>query len=268
MNEENLFYYYLAFFMIYSFLGWCVEVIFATIKSREFSNRGFLNGPLCPIYGFGVVIIVAFLGDYRDHLVQLFIYSTILVSALEYLVGFILEKLFHHKWWDYSGMRFNINGYISLVFSILWGLACVIILRYIHPFIEALVLKVPLTIGHVIVASLVVLILIDTYVTVFSVIGLNRRLKRLEDIAGRIKELSDELGENIYETTSNILDKNDEIKTRIEKGRETLNNLRNEESILLKQRKITHRRLLKAFPSMKSPRFERALKKLRQNKEK
>lgn len=268
MNGENSLYYYIAFFMIYSLLGWSVEVIYATIKSREFSNRGFLNGPLCPIYGFGVVIIITFLGEYKEHVLQLFIYSTVLVSALEYIVGFALEKLFHHKWWDYSDMKFNIGGYISLYFSLRWGVACVIILKYVHPIIEVLVLKVPLTIGHVIVASLVVLILIDTYVTVFSVIGLNRRLSRLEDVTVKIKELSDGLGESLYETTSNILDKNDEIKMKTQKRRKILQHLKSEESNLIGERKITHRRLLKAFPTMKSYKFGKALETLKRNKDK
>lgn len=268
MNSENLLYYYIAFFMVYSFLGWCVEVIYATIKSGEFLNRGFLNGPLCPIYGFGVVMIVAFLGDYKDNVFQLFLYSTVLVSALEYVVGFLLEKLFHHKWWDYSGMKFNISGYISLVFSLLWGVACVLIIKYIHPIIETLVLKVPLTIGHVVVASLIVLTLIDTYVTVFSVIGLNRRLSRLEDVTEKIKDISDELGENIYETTSSILDKNNNIKIKLQERRKILEHLRNEENNLIKERKITHSRLLKAFPTMKSAKFERALEALRRSRDK
>lgn len=268
MNSENLLYYYLAFFMVYSFLGWCVEVIYATIKSGKFLNRGFLNGPLCPIYGFGVVIILEFLGDYKNNIFQLFLYSTILVSALEYLVGFLLEKLFHHKWWDYSRMKFNINGYISLAFSILWGVACVLVIRYIHPIIEILVFKTPLTIGHIIVASLVVLTLIDTYVTVFSVIGLNRRLSRLEGVTEKIKKISDELGGNIYETTSSILDKNNDIKIKLQERRKILEHLINEENNLVKEKKITHRRLLNAFPTMKSAKFERALEVLRRNRDK
>ena len=263
MNSDNLIYYYISFFMVYSFIGWCVEVIFAAWKSREFSNRGFLNGPVCPIYGFGVVIILGFLSPFKDQVLKLFIFSTILVSTLEYVVGLILEKLFHHKWWDYSDMKFNIKGYISLRFSIMWGLGCVIIVRYVHPLIEVFISKIPLSIGYISITLLLACLLIDTYMTVLSINGLNRRLKRLEEITQKLKSISNELGENLYETTTNVLERNDKLKVKVENRRASFDALVEEQRIILTERKFTHRRLLKAFPRMRSKKFTSALKKLR-----
>lgn len=268
MDSENLIYYYISFFMIYSFIGWCAEVIFATWKSGEFSNRGFLNGPLCPIYGIGVVIILGSLSPFKDQVLKLFVLSTILVSALEYVVGLVLEKLFHHKWWDYSEMKFNINGYISLRFSLMWGIGCVIIVRYIHPFIENLVEKIPLIVGYPAVAILLVCLLVDTYMTVVSINGLNKRLRRLEEITHKLKAISNELGENLHETTSNVLEKNDMLKVKIENRRASFNALLDEQKTILGERKISHRRILKAFPKMKSKKFANALEKLQNYKEK
>lgn len=89
-------------FLIYGFLGWCCEVIFAGVNQGKFVNRGFLNGPICPIYGCGMLLVLLILWPLRHRLLLLFIGSVALCTLLEYIVGFLLEKLFHQKWWDYS----------------------------------------------------------------------------------------------------------------------------------------------------------------------
>ena len=129
-------YYLILYFFVYGFLGWCTEVAFAACKERKFVNRGFLNGPICPIYGIGVGIVVQFLTPYKENLVLLYIASVVMVTALEWVTGFILEKIFHNKWWDYSKMPLNLNGYVCLLFSLIWGAACVLIVDFIHPLIH------------------------------------------------------------------------------------------------------------------------------------
>lgn len=117
-------YYDILFsFFIYGFLGWCSEVAFAAFKQHSFVNRGFLNGPICPIYGIGVTVVVASLQPYVGNLILLYITSTILVTFLEWLTGFLLEKMFHHRWWDYSEMPLNIGGYVCPLFSAIWGVS-------------------------------------------------------------------------------------------------------------------------------------------------
>ena len=113
------FYEYLAFFVIYAFLGWCAEVIFNTINTGHFVNRGFLSGPVCPIYGFGMVIVVFCLTPLQKNWMLLFFGSMFLTSALEWITGYVLKKVFHTSWWDYSNQPFNLGGYICLRFSIL-----------------------------------------------------------------------------------------------------------------------------------------------------
>ena len=116
-------YHVLAFFLIYSCTGWCLEVIFAAATTGQLVNRGFLNGPVCPIYGFGMVIVLFTLTPLQDSVLLLYIGGVILPSALELVGGWALYKLYHTRWWDYSDFPFNIGGYICLEFSLLWAWA-------------------------------------------------------------------------------------------------------------------------------------------------
>ena len=122
----TVFYYFALSFFVYGFLGWCTEVAYVAVKQGKFVNRGFLNGPICPVYGFGVGVVVQFLTPVENNLVLLYISSTILVTAIEGITGFLLEKIFHNKWWDYSDQPLNIGGYVCVLFSLIWGVFCVL----------------------------------------------------------------------------------------------------------------------------------------------
>ena len=108
----------LFLFFIYAFLGWCLEVAYHALVTGQFINRGFLNGPWCPVYGFGALAVLACLLPLRENQFLLFLGSVAVTSAIEWLTGFALEKLFHQHWWDYSDQPFNLNGYICLRFSL------------------------------------------------------------------------------------------------------------------------------------------------------
>mgnify|MGYP000491304358 CR=1 FL=1 len=116
-------------------------------KAEKFVNRGFLNGPICPIYGVGVTVVVYFLTPYKDNLILLYALSTVLVTVLEGLTGYLMDKIFHHKWWDYTNQPLNIGGYVCLIFSLVWGVACVLIVRVIHPVIHKILTFIPHTLG-------------------------------------------------------------------------------------------------------------------------
>lgn len=123
----------LFIFFTYAILGWCLEVAFHALVTGKFINRGFLNGPWCPVYGFGASAVLACLLPLRGSVPLLFLGSLLVTSALEWLTGFVLEQLFHQRWWDYSDEPFNLNGYICLRFSLAWGLACLLVVDFIHP---------------------------------------------------------------------------------------------------------------------------------------
>ena len=136
-------YYSILYFFVYGFLGWCTEVIFAAFKQHRFVNRGFLNGPICPIYGVGVTLVIACLEAFQSNLLLLYISSVILVTVLEGVTGWAMDKLFHNKWWDYSKLPFNIGGYVCLLFSLIWGVACVFIVYFVHPLIHHVLSLIP-----------------------------------------------------------------------------------------------------------------------------
>lgn len=206
------FYELVWIFIIYAFIGWCTEVSYAALDTGKFVNRGFLNGPYCPIYGCGVVIVVAALTPLQDNLLILFIGSFALTTALEFITGFLLEKVFHNKWWDYSNKPFNVKGYICLEFSVLWGLACTFIMKVIHPMIYKFITIIPHMIGVVLLVILMTAFAVDLCVTVSTILKFNKRLKLMDEMAKKMHELSDEIGENIYESVTTVKEKSEEFK--------------------------------------------------------
>lgn len=235
------------YFAVYAFLGWCVEVSFCTVTTGGFTNRGFLHGPVCPIYGFGVVIVVLCLTPLQNNLLFLFAGSVLLTSLLEYVTGFVLEKVFHSKWWDYSDLPFNLHGYICLKFSLLWGAACVLVMKVIHPLISGLIHKIPSLLGHAALAVVLALFLADFISTVVVILKLNTRLRQISLISQKLRECSDAMGETISEETM-------ELKEKFDK--------------LLSQRSVFQNRILKAFPDIKSLRYDEALSQLKERLQK
>lgn len=279
----------LLYFFIYSFLGWCTEVAYATVKERRFVNRGFLNGPWCPIYGVGVSAVVTLLDGFRDSLLLLYLSSLVLVTLIEGMTGFIMDKIFHHKWWDYTGLPLNIGGYVCLPFSIAWGAACVVIVKGIHPLIERLVGFLPEAAGAALLCVLTVCLAADVAATTAGILKLNRRLDMLERIGAELHEISDRMGANIHENVMDAMEKaealEDVAQARKEKldalsgeARERLDLLSGETRErydMLRQRyaELTgatlqaSRRLVRAFPRMESRRHKELLDELKRRLE-
>lgn len=226
---------YLWLFIVYAFLGWCVEVAFHTVTSGKFVNRGFLNGPVCPIYGFGMVILIFSLHSLLDHFIFLFIGSVLLTSLLEFITGFVLEKLFDTKWWDYSNMPFNIKGYICLSFSIVWGLAAVFVLNIIHPPINKFISLLDHTTGNILLVILLLYFIADFIITVFGIMEIARHLRISDDIERQLNYYSEHIGENIYTGMSAALEKLEKAKDKH----------------LSQKKGFVHRRLKKSFPNIK-----------------
>lgn len=279
----------LLYFFIYSFLGWCTEVAYATVKERRFVNRGFLNGPWCPIYGVGVSAVVTLLDGFRDSLLLLYLSSLVLVTLIEGMTGFIMDKIFHHKWWDYTGLPLNIGGYVCLPFSIAWGAACVVIVKGIHPLIERLVGFLPEAAGAALLCVLTVCLAADVAVTTAGILKLNRRLDMLERIGAELHEISDRMGANIHENVMDAMEKAEALEDVAQARKEQLDALSGEarERLdllsgetrerydMLRQRyaELTgatlqaSRRLVRAFPRMESRRHKELLDELKRRLE-
>lgn len=208
-------YHVLAFFLIYSCTGWCLEVIFAAATTGQLVNRGFLNGPVCPIYGFGMIIVLFTLTPLQDSVLLLYIGGVILPSALELVGGWALYKLYHTRWWDYSDFPFNIGGYICLEFSLLWGVGTLVVMRIVHPVVAGLVDMIPPFVGFVVMCVLYAVYAADVVVTAFAASGLAKTLDAMEQLADSIHAVSDAMTQLLGTTTLNADQKLDEQRLQL-----------------------------------------------------
>ena len=245
-------------FIIYSFIGWVYETVLCSICQKTFVNRGFLNGPLCPIYGSGALIVILLLGDLQNQIVPLFLSGFVLTTVLEYLTSYCMEKLFHAKWWDYSSRRFNVNGRVCLLGSTVFGIMTVIIVKWVHPKIAALTGQISINAQYWWSAALAAVVLLDLFFTVKHSLTMHGRLREIQNAMNEYKEQSrarvEQLRESLNEKFENSKYHNERIRQ------------------LLNMRKFQDRRLLKAFPHLKSISYNEALDKLknrlkRRNKE-
>lgn len=268
-------YYSILYFFVYGFLGWCTEVIFAAFKQHRFVNRGFLNGPICPIYGVGVTLVIACLEAFQSNLLLLYISSVILVTVLEGVTGWAMDKLFHNKWWDYSKLPFNIGGYVCLLFSLIWGVACVFIVYFVHPLIHQVLSLIPHTAGIALIAILGIALLSDIIVTTSAIVKFNQYLERLKHITDELHAISNQIGSELYQNVMHVLDmqessrqKLDDVKLEVsEEIRMQIVELKTKAQNLGEKVPKPARRLLKAFPKLESRNYKAQLELFRQKLE-
>ncbi len=243
MQDKIIFY-----FIIYSFLGWCLESIYKTIILKKATNSGFLYGTFCPMYGIGAILMIS-LSIVSNNIIVIFILSFLVFSTWEYIVAVILEKCFKTKYWDYSDLKFNIKGRVCLKNSIYWGILGVLLIFIIHPFIEKLVSYIPYQILIYIEIILSIVILIDAAITIFKIMIIDKKIQEVFEIGETIKEKLLELKQEKHlENTSK-----EHIQNLIE-------DLKTKQSIL--KIKIYKRiiKLKKAFPEMHSENITKFMK--------
>lgn len=200
--------YQLAFFFfIYSFAGWCIEVCCAAIQKRKFVNRGFVNGPLCPIYGSGAVLFAVFLPELKEAPFFLFLAGAILASILEFTTGALLEKLFHRKWWDYSNIRWNYEGYVCLPFSLGWGVCAVVLNMFLNPLLVKLLRIMPKLLMVIIMIALTVALVLDTVGTTLAIRGLQKKQVQLAEFTEGVSQVSKLLENAITRRIQKRMDK-------------------------------------------------------------
>lgn len=209
----------LVYFILYAVVGYMLEVIYAALVLGKFVNRGFLNGPWCPIYGFGMVIVALTLKPVSSSLIALFIGSVLVTSIIEFVTGFVLEKVFKQKWWDYTDEPFNLGGYICLKFSLIWGVACVFVVKLVLPFTDLISSALHNTVGIIVMFTLLLLMLADLAATVVTIAGIKKKLRLMNSIAAKLRENSDNIGGFLSEETLELKSKFDSLSEQItEKG--------------------------------------------------
>lgn len=232
-------------FVAYCFIGWVMESIFHTVWERKLVNRGFLNGPYVPIYGFGALLVLNVLEPFQAHWYIVFPVSIILATTLEYVTGWAMEKLFHNRWWDYSMFPFNLHGRICLVFSLGWGVLCLILVYIVSPFVNHMILLPPRPVSVTIAIVLFLTMLTDLVFTIRATVDLNKTLERLDTIGTLAKARRDEFADNIQQRLA--------VMTKafvLWRGQ-------------AKALGYIQRRLLRAFPSMRSQNYQESIDRLR-----
>ncbi len=246
-------------FLIYGFLGWCTEVVFAAVNSGKFVNRGFLNGPICPIYGFCVLTVVKLLHPFGENILILFLGSVVITTVLEFITGFLLEKLFHQKWWDYSDVPFNIKGYVCLKFSLLWGFACMFIVKIIHPLTVKCILILPDTLSTILCAIFLSAVIADFLLTLISVLKLPQKLRTITELEKALNSVSENIGEKLSTRAISFNSRAEELKAKGDADREALKEKYNK---ITSKNNFVQKRIIKAFPNIKNGQYKEALEQL------
>lgn len=217
------------YFIIYSVIGWIAEMLYCRIFDGRFSDRGFLYGPYCPIYGFGGLIVLILLEPFNSDPMMLFLLAVIFTTILEYITSFAMEKIFNAKWWDYSNMPINLNGRICLLNSILFGIFGVLATYFVHPYVQKLISIIPESYVPRIINILLIILSIDFAFSLNSIINLRNKLKEIREIANSVR---------------------DRQKSKIEDS-VYIKQLTSLKSKLALRNSFESNRLLKAFPSLK-----------------
>ena len=259
-------------FMIYSLLGWGIEVVYHAVTLGVVVNRGFLNGPVCPVYGCGVICVLGVIKKAGESMgysgnietaspAVLFVVGITFATAIELIAGAALDKLFHARWWDYSREKFNFKGYICLKFSIIWGLIIAFVLRVIHPGIQNIVGLIPSGIGLIVLVIIYIVFVTDIILTTLAVLKLNKQLDALDELQKSILLISDGMSEVIGTGTIKTVEKLETGK-ELAKGEYEQKKQKLEELLAHLEKSIMYNkmfgigRLLRAFPDMKHSKYQ------------
>lgn len=221
-----------------------MESIFRSFCEKKLINTGFLYGPFCPIYGLGAIIMILLLDVFKTNIFVLFLMSVLILTAWEYVVGWLLEKIFKTKYWDYSDHKFNIKGRVCLTNSIAWGILGVIFTKYLNEFVFNIINKIPNNINIILLVIVSIYLIIDIIISVIDMGTLKNNIDRLSEIGKNLKEKLEELKGTTGNLTIKQITKED-IEQKIEELKMQQTKLKDN---LIKRTT----RLKEAFPTMKS----------------
>lgn len=239
------------YFILYSFLGWVQETCYCSIGARHFVSRGFLYGPVCPIYGAGVLLMICFFKPLTGNLLLFYGVSTVCMSAWEYFVGWFLETTTHMKYWDYSNFKFNLKGRICLWVSLTWGALSYIVIFWIHPFVSRQVLRVPMAVRLPVTYLFLGVMLADAAFTIRDLALAAKVMKRLNATREELRlqaalgkaELADRLGGKLEDLQERLADA---------ASSETAERLRARYDEALADAELRTRRLRSAYAKMRA----------------
>lgn len=240
---------YIVWFAIYSIAGWIYETIICSISAKKLVKRGFLNGPYCPIYGTGAVCCILLFSDINN-ILGLFFAGMVVTSVIEYFTSWAMEKLFSARWWDYSNRKFNLNGRICLLGSVVFGAMIVLLIKILHPWIASITNNIN---PYAMIALAAVFIVGFAVDIIFTVVHMNRFNEKLGEIHLRAQQaISD------YRVQAEA--RKEDIKNKLQVSVEAIRNKKSEVKLSLHERRI-----LRSFPKFQSTRYSDALKSVKED---
>ena len=184
---------WVLFFFIYSFIGWVWESCYVSVRKRRWVNRGFMHGPMLPLYGSGAIVVLVSTIGVRENAALIFLLGMMAATVLEYFTGAAMERLFHVRYWDYSNQKLNLHGYICVTSSLCWGFFSVLLVRVLHVPVETAVLRIPLTVSEGAALVLSVAAAVDLTQSFNEAMDLKRILSQLEESREQIRKLQEKL---------------------------------------------------------------------------
>ena len=233
---------YMMFF-IYSFIGWVIEVIYYGITEGKFINRGFLAGPLCPVYGLGFYAAIWIFEPFKDNFMILFFGMATACTIVELIAGFILYHAFHMRWWDYSDYKLNLGGYICLRFFIYWGIAASLGMYVLHPAVKWIIAHITYPFRLGILIFFTVILLADLVTTIITIVGFKKKFQAMKKVVTGTRAVSDKIGSQIYGAVDTLVTVSEPTRNHYEQYRKLLAENRRQEKELAAQ----HRAEEKAF---------------------
>lgn len=223
---------YFLLFLIYSFIGWSMEVVLELIRTKKFINRGFLIGPYCPIYGVGVILITFLLEGYKSDIIVAFILAMLLCGILEYSTSYFMEKLFNARWWEYSTHRFNINGRVSLEVLIMFGIGGCLVTYILNPILLQFLSSIPSLVLSIVSIISLIIIIVDNIISFDIILEFKNTTLQFKDsteeISKKVKEMIKQksvLGKRLIDAFPDLEMIKTSIKKRINEGKEEYENI-------------------------------------------
>lgn len=188
-------------FLAFSFLGWCLEVAATAVRLGQYRDRGVLHGPLCLVYGITGCLITIALRELSGGWFFLFLFSALYATVVEWIAGHLLEHYSHTRWWDYSDCKWNLDGYICLSASVVWGALGLVTVKWLVPLLMRLYQLVPAGLAHVLLWIFAILLVIDLLGTALTLGGLRYKLPRVDKVNNRLANLTLRMGLWIFDRT-------------------------------------------------------------------
>lgn len=250
---------FFVYFLIYSFLGFLIETSYVFLMDGKLVERGFLFGPVIPIYGFGAMAIISALNSYKNNIFLIFILGVLLTSTLEYVTSYVMEKMFDMRWWDYTKQKFNIKGRICLRNSLMFGFLSVLLIQFIHPFISDFVQNFNAEALDIFARLTFLIIMLDWTLSMKEVINFRKYMVDIENLRLNVRTVLEE--QNISISFKEFIEQGEEFFDTLDSKLKDLHiKIKNRNNSFKKRQK----RLLGRFPELSSKRFDKIIESIKE----